>query len=80
MSSNPMKRQARNSFLLGMVISILIAAVIIVLLFLQMKNLKEANQKYENNKAEVAVLTQNVKSGDVLTIDMFQQVETTKTS
>lgn len=80
MSANPMKRQARNSFLLGMVITILIAGVIIVFLFLQMKKLNEANQAYKANLTKVAVLTQDVKSGDVLTADMFSPIETTKTS
>ena len=34
MASNPMQRKARNSFLLGMIITLLITGAIIVFLFL----------------------------------------------
>lgn len=75
MASNPMQRQARNSFLLGMVIAILIAAVIIAILFIQMKKVQDENSAYKASLTRVYVLTQDVKSGDVLTNDMFIQVE-----
>ena len=74
MASNPMQRQARNSFLLGMLVAIIIAAVIIVFLFMQMKKLREDNQEYEANLKSIYVLAQDVKSGDVLTDDMFKKV------
>lgn len=80
MASNPMQRQARNSFLLGMVISILIAAVIIAFLFLQLKKIQEENKGYKKNLTSVYVINQDVKSGDILTEDMFDEIETTKTS
>ena len=38
MASNPMQRKARNSFLLGVIVTLLIAGVIIALLFMQLKN------------------------------------------
>ena len=41
MATNPMQRQARNSFLLGMVVTLLIAGVIVALLFMQIKKLNE---------------------------------------
>ena len=46
MASNPMQRKARNSFLLGVIITLLIAGVIVALLFVQLK------QKTEQLKAE----------------------------
>ena len=39
MASNPMQRQARNSFLLGMVLTLIIAAIIVALIFMQIKKL-----------------------------------------
>ena len=38
MASNPMQRKARNSFLLGMVVMLLITGVIIGFLFMQLMN------------------------------------------
>ena len=40
MATNPMQRKARNSFLLGMLITLVIAGAIIALLFIQLKNYK----------------------------------------
>lgn len=71
MAINPMQRKVRNSFLLGMVITLLVTGVIIALLFMQVKNYKDA-QKAENAKlVKVYALNQEVKSGQVLTQDMF---------
>ena len=71
MASNPMQRKTRNSFLLGMVITLLITGVIIALLFLQ---LKQKNDEIAAEKAArrlVYTLTTDVKAGQVLTSDMF---------
>ena len=72
MASNPMQRQARNYFLLGMAITILIAGAIVAFLFMQMKKATDENKKLKGSMQQVYVLTQNVNSGDVLTADMFQ--------
>lgn len=72
MVSNPMQRKSRNSFLLGVIITLLIAGVIIALLFLQLKQKTEELQAELNAKKVVYTLTQDVKSGQVLTQDMFQ--------
>ena len=80
MASNPMQRQARNFFLLGMAITIVIAGVIVALLFMQMKNVNEENQRLKGSMQEVYVLTQNVNSGDVLTADMFHKANASITS
>ena len=41
MASNPMQRQKRVSFLLGMLVMLIIAAIVIALLFMQLINLKK---------------------------------------
>ena len=46
MASNPMQRKARNSFLLGMVVMLLITGVIIGFLFMQLMN-KNKKEKEE---------------------------------
>ncbi len=72
MASNPMQRKARNSFILGMFLMLIITGVIIAFLFLQLKNYHDKEE--ENNKllTSVCVLTQNVKSGQIITSDMLQ--------
>ena len=76
MTSNPMQRQARNSFLLGMLVAILIAGLIIAFLFIQLKNSQKELKAVNASMKQVYVLSQEVKSGDILTIDMFTKVST----
>lgn len=71
MATNPMQRQARNSFLLGMVVTLLIAGVIVILLFMQIKKLNEKIQANQAATRSVYVLTKDIKSGQVLTSDLF---------
>ena len=48
MASNPMQKKARISFLLGMVVMLLISGRVIVLLFMQLANMKNK----ENEQAK----------------------------
>ena len=50
MATNPMQRKARNSFLLGMLITLVIAGAIIALLFIQLKNYKEKEQEEKQKR------------------------------
>ncbi len=67
MASNPMQRKARNSFLLGMVVMLLISGAVIALLLLQLIN----KSSVENDKLDVYVLNQDISSGQVITKDML---------
>lgn len=78
MAVNPMQRKSRNSFLLGVLLTVLIAGVVIVFLFLQIKSLKDEQAAQAALKANVYTLTQDVKSGQVLTQDMFKLTNVTK--
>ena len=80
MASNPMQRQARNFFLLGMVITLLVAGAIVALLFMQMKKTQEENMTYKNSIVGVYVFNQDVKSGDILTDDMFTKAQAQNTA
>ena len=71
MATNPMQRKARNSFLLGMLLMLVITGLIIAFLAMM---LMQANQKLadsEQSMVNVYVLTKNVRSGDVITNDMY---------
>ena len=71
MASNPMQRKSRNSFLLGIIVTLLITGVIIAFLFLQLKQKSDQIKAEEEAKVSIYTLTQNVKAGQILTQDMF---------
>lgn len=71
MATNPMQRKTRNSFLLGMVLSLLITVAVAALLIFQIKNLNEEIETQKSTLRSVYVLSQDVKSGQLLTSDMF---------
>ena len=78
MASNPMQRKARNSFLLGMLLMLIISGTIIAFLFLQLKNYKDKEIAEKNARQKVAVLNQDVKSGQIITSDMLTTQEVNK--
>lgn len=71
MAMNPMQKKARTSFLIGVLITLLITGIIIAILLLLLKNMKEEQDAAQAALARVYVLNQDVKSGQVLTEDMF---------
>jgi hypothetical protein len=75
MATNPMQRKARNSFLLGALLTLLVTGAIIAILFMQLtkvnKEKKEAEKAKQTSTTSVYVLSQDVKSGQTLTADMF---------
>lgn len=79
MATNPMQRKARNSFLGGIVIALLIAVPVIAFLLLQLKNYKDKEAAEQANSVKVWVLSQDVMSGQVITQDMLKQQVTNKT-
>lgn len=68
MATNPMQRKARNSFLLGMLLMLIITGAIIALLVLQLINIKKEEKEAENSNIKVYVLNKNVKSGAEITL------------
>ncbi len=79
MATNPMQRKARNSFLLGILLTLVITGIIIALLFIQLKNYKDKETEEQANSVKVWVLNQNVISGQVITTDMLVQQVVNKT-
>ena len=71
MATNPMQRKSRISFLLGMLVMLVIAAIIIALLYMKINSQQEEIKKYVQTTTKVYTLKQDVKSGQVLTSNMF---------
>ena len=72
MATNPMQRKARNSFLLGMLVMLLISGLIIALLFIQLMNKNKKEQEELKASVKAYVLKQDVNSGQVITTDMLE--------
>lgn len=63
-TTNPMQRKAKNSFLLGVLLTMLVMGVIVGLLFLKIMNMQKTENERLANQKQVYVLSQDVKSGD----------------
>ena len=71
MAKNPMQRKAQNSFLLGMLITLLITGIIIAVLVIQLTKITREQNEAKANLKQVYVLTQDVNSGDTVTTDIL---------
>ena len=70
MAVNPMQRKARNSFLLGVVITLVICALFALFFYLLI--IRPQQTKSDGAKKVTAyVLSQNVKSGQVITPNLL---------
>ncbi len=78
MATNPMQRKARNSFLLGMVVTLILTGAVIAFLIIQLKNYREKEAAEQANSVKVWVLSEDVISGQVITTDMLTQQVTNK--
>lgn len=80
MASNPMQRKVRNAFLGGFLISLIIAAIVVVFLYTKLQKVeKETEEEKEILTATVYVVDNTVKSGGVLKGNISYQTITTDT-
>ena len=77
MAMNPMQRKANNSFLLGILITLLITGIIIALLIVQVSKLNKELKTEEAKKVKAYVVADTIKSGETISEDKLQLVETT---
>ena len=77
MAMNPMQRKANNSFLLGIVITLLITGTIIGFLIYQISNLNRQIEEEEALKVYAYVVSETIKSGETVDELKLQYVETT---
>ncbi len=67
MAISPMQRKSRNSFLLGMLLMLVIAAVVVGILFMQIMGMKKEEAKVNSSSKTVYMLTRDIKSGEAIT-------------
>lgn len=81
MAVNPMQRKARQSFLLGMLLMLVIAAIVVGILFMQIMNMKEAENQTAAASKQVYALKSDIKSGQpITTADLVAQTVVTNLS
>ncbi|MDO5555289.1 MAG: hypothetical protein Q4G09_01125 [Clostridia bacterium] len=78
MVSNPMQKKARNSFLLGMVITLIICAIIGVAFYFLIIRQEETKQEEEGVLTYAYRLNTNVKSGEEITTNMVESIIVTE--
>lgn len=71
MAMNPMQRKIRNSFLFGFLVAVIIAAVVVALLYMRVKGLKEEIVKIQKEQevsvTRVYAVMQDVQKDETLT-------------
>lgn len=74
MVANPMQKRARNSFLLGMIITLIVCVIIGIIIYFVFI----AQNKGDEEKGDLVtayVLNQDVKSGDIIDYSSFKQIK-----
>lgn len=79
MAMNPMQRRARNSFLVGFLVAIIIMALVVVLLLYKMKGITNELDALKKAQSTVYVASKDLKSGEVVTMDECFKTETVMT-
>ena len=80
MATNPMQRKSRISFLLGMLLMLIIAALVIALLYMKIQEKEKEIKTYQQSTLYAYVLSQDVKSGQALTPEMFSLQQVSKSA
>ncbi|MBR3697476.1 MAG: hypothetical protein IKM97_04370 [Clostridia bacterium] len=69
MAMNPMQRRARNSFLTGMLVTLVVMAIVVVLLLSKINQLNEDKEKLIALQKKYFVAAEDISSGDEITQD-----------
>lgn len=75
MATNPIQRQKRNSFLLGILVMLIIASIIIAILFMQLVSMKKKQQEEEQSYRDAYVVAVDVKSGEKIDLTKLKKVQ-----
>lgn len=73
MAMNPMQRRARNSFLTGMLVTLVVMAVVVVLLLAKINQLNEDKEKLMAQQKKYYVAAEDIRSGDEVTQDSIKE-------
>jgi hypothetical protein len=80
MAMNPMQRRARNSFLIGFLVALIIMALIVFFLLTRIQKLNEEKEALLNKQSSVYVATEDLESGEIVTLEDNFTIETVQTT
>lgn len=80
MATNPMQKKARNSFILGMLVTFLIMALVVGFLLVQLNKMKDAEKEREAMLVKTYALNTDVKSGDSIDLSKLTSVTIDKSA
>ena len=66
MAMNPMQRRARNSFLIGFLVALIIMAMVVLMLLYKIKGINESLELLEAKQSNILVAAKDLRSGAVL--------------
>lgn len=69
MAMNPMQRRARNSFLIGFLIALIVMTFVVISLLMKIKTINEAKEALEALQTQCYVAADDLESGQYITID-----------
>lgn len=78
MVANPMQRKARNSFLLGMTITLIVCIIIAVVVYVMLSGKEKKKEAEEGALTYAYRLKTNIKSGEEITLDKVEAVLVTE--
>lgn len=80
MAMNPMQKRARNSFIIGFCVALIIMAIVVFILLQKIKSINEAKEAIEQLQTSQYVATTDLESGQEVTFEedfTYSQVQTT---
>ena len=80
MATNPMQKKARNSFILGVLITFIVMAMVVGWLLVQLKKMQDEEAKMSANKVRICVLNSDVVSGQIITDDLISTKDVDKST
>ena len=80
MAMNPMQRRARNSFLIGFLVSLILMTVVVIGLLMQIKTINEAKEALEQLQQTVYVAGSDLESGQLVTLEEHFIMDTVQTT
>lgn len=80
MAMNPMQRRARNSFLIGFLVSLIIMALVVLALLNKIKSINEAKEALEALQVKVYVAADDLESGQAVTLEEDFKMDTVQTT
>ena len=80
MAINPMQRRARNSFIQGALLSLVLMLIVVLFLVKEMRSINDAKEALENANTQVYVAAKDLKSGETINFEEDFTMETVRTN